>query len=181
VPTVLNSLPYGSVPLYLRGKPWRKVLPHQIFVWVSVTPPGVLWDEFPTKPDAFPALLDTGCNHNFSIREEDLYPCSGLYTAHLPQAARRPERPINGVQTPFFEADLWIYHNKPGRRDELLDVEPFHIELPGGIGVYRPNDVRPDKPPLLGLQALDYANCHLLIDCDRRLVSLRTNKPLIIL
>jgi hypothetical protein len=182
VPTILKSLPYLPVPLYLPGVPKRAVdiLPYQIFIWVSLTPPGTFWKDLSSKPRPFPVLLDTGCNHNFSIQEEILQPYAGLDTKDLPPT-EPTELSVDGLTTPFYEADLWIYHNKPGRRDELLDIEPFHIELNGGTGVYRPNAVRPDRPPVLGLQALTGARCHLLMDCNRCLVSLRTNKPLILL
>jgi hypothetical protein len=96
----------------------------------------------------------------------------------LPPAKKRDLR-INDIPTPFYDADLWIYHNKLGSL-EVLDIEPFHLDLDGGIGVYEPNAVRTDRPPLLGLQAITDAGCHLSIDGRRCLVTLRTNKPLII-
>ncbi len=146
--------------------------------WVSITPPGTIWEKLPTKPSRFPALLDTGCNHNFSIRQEDLYAYAGLHTTHLPPAKRRKLR-VNDVATPFYDADLWMYHNKPGTLEVLDDIEPFQLELDGGIGIYEPETVRADRPPLLGLQALTDAGCHLSIDCRLCLVTLRTSKPLI--
>jgi len=47
----------------------------QIIVWVSVTPEDVLDLDKPTP--RFPAVLDTGNNHNFSLREEHLLSWAG--------------------------------------------------------------------------------------------------------
>jgi hypothetical protein len=152
VPTILKALPYDREPLYLPPDSQREArfFPHKSLITVSITPPGIYWTEFESTPPAFLALLDTGCNHNFSIRQEDLWTSASLFTDELPFILQ-PEEEINGVFTPFFDANLWIYRNKPGQRDEFLDVEPFRMELNGGIGVYKPGTVRSDRPPLLGL------------------------------
>ncbi len=68
---ILNRLPYSSEPttINLRGEAVR-VRPYQIVVWVSLN----LWqvNDWDVRVPRFPAILDTGNNHNFSIRVSHL-------------------------------------------------------------------------------------------------------------
>ena len=41
-----------------------------------------------------------------------------------------------------------------------------------GVGIYKPNSLVREQPPLLGMQALDNAKTLLLIDSEKRVVSL---------
>jgi hypothetical protein len=60
---ILNRLPYFKVSttVTVRGATVR-IKPYQIIVWVSISPVDLEWD--PRTP-VFPAILDTGNNHNF--------------------------------------------------------------------------------------------------------------------
>jgi len=74
---ILDRLPYFSDPTSVRapGESVR-VKPYQIIVYVSVSLPALLdWD--PHTP-SFPAILDTGNNHNLSIRKGQLRLWAGL-------------------------------------------------------------------------------------------------------
>jgi hypothetical protein len=51
------------------------VRPFQIVVWVSITPQHVI--EYDAATPRVPAVLDTGNNHNFSLREEHLLKWAG--------------------------------------------------------------------------------------------------------
>jgi hypothetical protein len=68
---ILNRLPCSSArtTINVRGESVR-VRPYQIVVWVSLNLREVTnWD---VRVPRFPAILDTGLSHNFSIRVSHL-------------------------------------------------------------------------------------------------------------
>lgn len=178
---ILHDLPYFNVVSEAKFEAHTEtsidvynisVKPYQIIVWVSLTKPLLNADEFlalnPPSP-RFPALLDTGLSHNFLIREEHLRDWVKKTLSDFP-----PLRPgkFNGVDVPLYEADIWIHHNRPGARDDFLDVPPFHVEPEDGIGVYPTATASLQNLPILGLRAIDFARLHLAVNADDRLVSL---------
>ena len=178
---ILGSFPYLPVPSSLQfpRQPGRTVqaFPYQIFVWVSLTPPATEWDELDENPPVFPALLDTGCNHNFYIPEYLLFDHAMLWADEDLPPSPWPDEPVNGVLTRSLPADIWIHRNIRGMRDELSDETPFKLETDGGIAVPKAGEEEELNFAILGLKALTTAKCRLLIDCERRLVSLRTRTP----
>jgi hypothetical protein len=173
VPPILKSLPYSPGPLLLKGKLWRIALENQIFVRISITQPGIPIEEFDGRTPVFWALLDTGCNTNLSIRDEDLTNLARLTRSQLPTRASQG-REINGIPVAVRDADVWIYKNKPGTPDLMPDVLPVPLRLNEGINIYPPESVRPDRPPLLGLGAIQAAGLRLCIDGAEQRLSLRT-------
>src|SRR5207244_5048738 len=88
---ILDHLPFreeaDEVSLGLERVPLK---PYQIIVWVSLTARDLL--ELPPHAPRFPAILDTGHNHNFSIRERHLRQWAKVEPAALPQLRRVRER-----------------------------------------------------------------------------------------
>jgi hypothetical protein len=141
------------------------VKPYQIVVWVSLAAHEVL-ELYPSTP-RFPAILDTGNNHNFAIRREQFDQWTGLT---LP---RRGQVAINDRIVPLLAAHLWVHPNISGIA-EPAEREPFRLHLPEGIAVY-PSDVpNPARLPLLGLRAIVRNHLTLTIHGRSRYVSLRS-------
>ena len=66
----------------------------------------------PSGP-SFPAILDTGLNHNFAIREDQLSSWTGLMLPRIGSVA------VDRYVIPLLSANLWIYGNNPGE-DTIL-------------------------------------------------------------
>jgi hypothetical protein len=170
VPAILRRLPIlpTGQPVTLPGGETVPMLPHQIVMWVSLgrkgrrTPgPGI---------PRFPAVLDTGFNHNFLLRHKHLVRWAGW----------RPEQFVvmdrlraYGQQVPLYAANVWVHPNRSGERDELTGEPPFCLELDSGVGVCPPALTTP-RLPLLGLRALLVAGLQAKLDGARGLFSLRT-------
>ena len=73
-----------------RGLERIPIKPYQIVVWVSVTARAVI--ELPRDAPRFPAVLDTGHSHNFSIQDKQLTQGAALEVATLPRIASMRER-----------------------------------------------------------------------------------------
>jgi hypothetical protein len=141
------------------------VRPYQIIVWVSLAPHVVL--KLPPGTPRFPAILDTGNNHNFAIRHEQFERWTRLT---LPQ---RGQVAINDRIVPLLAAHLWIHPNAPGLSDPS-EREPFRLGLEEGIAVYPSNVPNPARLPLLGLRAIVQNHLTLTIHGRSRHVSLRS-------
>jgi hypothetical protein len=137
------------------------IRPHQIIVWVSLRLRGTL-----SPP--FPAVLDTGHSHFFSIGERQLEDWAGISMDQLRMIGRAR---VNDQPIELFAAGLVLHRNKPGSRDELLP-HPHALTLTEGIAVTR---VAPPRLPLLGLRALVESGLRTTIDGEHRQVSI--NKP----
>lgn len=78
----------------------------EIVAWVSVSAKRVVeWDPGMVR---FPAILDTGHTHNFSIREEHLIRWAGLHAE-----MRRFLGTIRqaGQHVTFLAANVWVHRN----------------------------------------------------------------------
>lgn len=153
---ILDRLPIYDEPALIEvGSEVYQVWRNQAIVWVSL-------DEALAP---FPAILDTGHSHNLSIARR-----------HIQRWGPRDLRPvgqakISGHLVPRYSSQLFVRRNQPGRR-ELAGT--FRLKMDGRIAVV------PDEPPiaprlpLLGIQTILSNRLQLLIDGDRRQVTLRT-------
>jgi hypothetical protein len=166
---ILRRLPFSEREdiAFVRGERIR-VKAYQIIIWVSLSSrraitwqPGTL---------SFPAIVDPGHNHNFSIQEEHLIRWAGLRPDALPILDRIRQ---GGRRIPLQVVDLWIHYNEPGQRDRLANRTPYRLKLLTGVAVY-PSGAGFPPLPLLGLRALATNNLILTIDGKRRQVNLRT-------
>jgi hypothetical protein len=143
------------------------LLPNQIIVWVTILEPGLIFD---ANAPRLPAVLDTGTNHNFVLREKHLNCWANYELGSLAQAGSVFFR---GQELATYDADIWLYQNMPGQREPRFDVHPFRLELDKGMIVTTKGADAPALPAL-GMRALQRAGLRLLIDCGRRLVSIRS-------
>jgi len=116
----------------------------------------------------FPAILDTGNNHNLSISRGHLVRWAGLQPEVLRIIRAKRERQ---QRIPLHDASVWLHRNRPGER-ALTDQKPLPLNLEEGIAIYA-DDLGP-RLPVLGLRALTRNRIHLAIDTERMRASLRT-------
>ena len=171
MPTILRDLPFfPKKPEDVEFDGRRiSIKSDQIMVWIGITE--AQQTEFDLRRPWFPAILDIGHSHNFSIRHEHLIRWAGLDPRWLD---RGKEVRINKEVVPLYQADVWLHPNVSGKRDRAAGGEPFRLALDTGIAVYPPTMSSAPRLPLLGLRALRLARLHLTIDCDRCSVTLRT-------
>jgi hypothetical protein len=170
MPTILRDLPFSERPTEVKfGERSISIKGDQIMVWAGITEGEQT--EFDPRRLVFPAILDTGLSHNFSIRTEHLIRWAGLDPRWLRPAG---EAQISEETVPLYKADVWLHPNVPGKRDRAAGIEPFRLELRRGIAVCPPTMSNTPRLPLLGLRALRRAGLHLTIDCRRGQVTLRT-------
>ena len=140
----------------------------EIIVWVSGTAKSSLgWN--PTTP-RFPAILDTGHTHNFSIQEQQLIRWARIRPELLRVLGRVRQA---GKRILLQAANVWVHRNLRGERDLLGDEPPYLLNLPRGIAVHPASEAYP-RLPLLGLRAIVSNRLYLAVDGERQHVSLRT-------
>ncbi len=149
------------------------IRPFQIIVWVSLHPMGR--PILPENAARFPAILDLGHSHNFSITEFQLSRWAGLSPNSLQVLGSVK---ITANRLPLLGANIWIHSNRSGERDQFSDQPPFCIPLDSGIALYPHETPHAPRLPLLGLRGLRRANLQLHVDCQHCSVSLRTPKRL---
>lgn len=171
---VIQELPYfeQSTSVQVRGRSFP-VKREQIVLWISVADQGQ--EQLDPRVPRIPAVLDTGCNHNFVINQHHLTAWVGIHPDYLPKLASTR---VGGQEVPQFGANVWLHRNIPGRRDELTPGPPFQLELTPGIAVFPAPHGEPLQPrlPLLGLRAFQRAGLRITIDCDRRRVNIRNRR-----
>jgi hypothetical protein len=176
---ILDRLPITKERTSLRfGDRSTSARPDQMVVWMSVHLAGVLEPE--QNIPRFPALLDTGNNHGFSVQDRHLRDWAGIAPGLL-EYLRDIE--VNGQVVALRKATVWLHPNVPGRQDAAVDRQPFRLEMRRGIAVYPP-DADPPGPrlPLLGLPALLDSGLDCWIDPDRLHVTVQSptwRRPLI--
>jgi hypothetical protein len=141
----------------------------EIIVWVSVAEKRAGIEPNPNVP-RFPAILDTGHTHNFSIQEQHLIRWAGIRPESLPTLGNIRQA---GKRIPLHAANVWLHSNQPGRREVAASRPPLLLELPRGIAVYADTEKYP-RLPLLGLRAIISNRLHLAIDGEQSTVNLRT-------
>ena len=135
-----------------------EVLPYQIVVMVSIATKGVI--ALPADAPRFPAVLDTGNNHNFAIRHEQLDRWTGL------SPPKRGLVNVSGRTIPLYAANVWI-HSDIGN--------PFRLRMEEGIVVYPPEVANPAGLPILGLRGLVRSGLRLLIAGKTKDVTIATS------
>lgn len=172
MPTILRRLPFyeNATTLRIPGGPAISIRHDQLVLWVSISP--VNRAAWPGSSQRFPALLDFGFNGSLLLREDHLdqwvkgqideknFPLLGAVT-------------VDGQNVPAFEADLWLYSNIPGFRDQIADTPPIRLELVGGM-ILCPASISRFHLPLLGVSALRKNRLRLLVNGEKRYISLRT-------
>jgi hypothetical protein len=132
-----------------------EVMPYQIVVTVSIATKRVI--ELPHDAPRFPAVLDTGNNHNFAIRRQQFDRWTGLT---LP---KRGLVNVGGRTVPLYAANVWIH---PAHGDA------FRLRMEEGIVVYPSDLPNPARLPILGLRGLVRNGLRLVIDGKTKEVTL---------
>jgi len=134
---------------------------YQLIVWAGISFEGDL-----SQP--FLVVLDTGHSHNFSIREELLREWAGCE----PGAMRRVGTiRVNERLVILRQAELALYPNVPGSRDELHG-EPRALEMSQGIVIARQQDPFATRLPTLGMRALARNRLQLVVDGKAMMASI---------
>ena len=168
MPRLLDRSPFPKTAseVVVRGERIR-VRANQIILWVSLTIQRVKAPNPTAAP--FPAILDTGHNHSFSIHERHLLDWAGLRPEDL--GVLRPIRD-RGQRVMLRPANIWVHANVPHHRDRLADRPPCLVAASQGVAVY-PGAEFP-RLPILGLRAIAENELVLKVDGPRREATLRT-------
>lgn len=172
MPTIIHDLPLDQAPMSVEVRGQRvAVNPLQALVWVSVTP--ISSASFDPRTPCVPAILDLGFNGSFAIREEHLGPWAGFDARSF---RKLRSTVLRGAPADERNADLWIHPNAPGAT-EASGRPPFSVRLDRSFFVLRPPgeecDNRP-RLPLIGVRAIVAAGLRLVLDGNRRRLSIRT-------
>jgi hypothetical protein len=168
LPNIVRKLPFFEQPTMVAVPGGMLTIkPYQILVWVSIAERSR--GSLAATTPFLPALLDTGLNFNFALREEHVLAWAGLPPqALVPLGHAR----LSGVPANLLDADVWLVRNQPGQRDLHADLPPFRLELHRGIAVLPRATSPAPRLPLLGLRRLRRANLQLTVDCRACQVSL---------
>jgi hypothetical protein len=175
VASIIRKLPYDDrhTKLTLPGGDNVLVLPYQIVIWISITPTNV--KAVSKSTPRLPAVIDTGFNHSLLIREEHLSNWAGLAIEQLSPLATQITAYDRRVR--LRAANVWLYSNRSGKRDELLNKPPTQLPLYQQVAVC-PSDVESPRLPLLGLRALTLAGLDLRVNGEQRSVTISKAKRL---
>ncbi len=167
---ILRRLPFPEEDTWaeVMGE-WISIRAYQPIVWVSFSRREEV--ELPSEAARFPAVLDTGNNHNFSIREEHLARWAGFQVTALPRIGQIS---VGQDIIPLLAVRLWIHRNKPGERDAFARGRPFRVDLKEGAAVYPRGMPNPARLPTLGFRPLVKNGLDLRINGRDRTISLRT-------
>ena len=127
-----------------------RLKPYQILAWVSLTHRGLA--RLPHATPRIPALLDTGHNHNFSLREQHLTQ-SGLETPWPWSSSPLKVRDSSAVEheVPRLLLDLWLHPDAAQPNDVAY---PLRLGFRGAACYLAAGPVAGPHLPLLGLAAL---------------------------
>ena len=134
---------------------------YQIVVWVCLSVGDAL-------SHSFPAVLDTGHSHNFSIKEEHLELWTGLHAHDIRTIGHAR---VNKQIVELKDAAVAVLPNSAGKRDAPHEKQPYLLTLPEGIAVHRASDPFAPRLPLLGVRALVKNGLRVNLDGGRKEVS----------
>jgi hypothetical protein len=154
------------------------VVAYQVVAWAAIARSE---NTIPPPHERFPVVIDTGFSGTFAIGPNQLARWAGIaWNTLLVDPTLNLE--YNRVPVPHRRADLWMYPNLPGERDQLDPLlPPFHLRLDGGIAVYGDGvqvgvrataQLVAPRLPLLGLRAFIASRARLSVDAGTRLVDL---------
>jgi hypothetical protein len=153
---ILDRLPIGDEPATIgAGAEEVTIKRFQIFAWASVQ-----------GSAPFPAVIDTGHSHNFSITESQLLQWAGLRPRQFRLIGTTR---LRGEKLWQLRGDLRLHRNRAGTRElgegshPLILSEGFTLAPEGS-----------SRLPLIGLRAIVSNRLTLRIDGERRWVTPRT-------
>ena len=168
MPRLLDRMPFPGEPgeIAVRGERIR-VRADQIIVWVSLSVRDAVEQNSAVVP--FPAILDTGHNHSFSIQERHLIEWAGVRPEALATRGFIRDRTQRVV---LRHGNIWMHANEAGSREDVADQPPFLLRARTGLAVYPTGDF--PRLPLLGLRVVGENGLILKADGSKREATLRT-------
>lgn len=159
-----QSLAFSATPRELYDPAGGEVIrlkPHQILLWVSLTHRGL--DRLPPATPRLPVLLDTGHNHNFSLREDHLVR-SGLESPWPWSSVPLGVRDASGIEreVPRLLVDVWLHPDPP---QPGAVAYPLRLGFRGAACYPTTSDVSGPHLPLLGLAALCAGYLTVALQC----------------
>jgi hypothetical protein len=160
-----QSLAFSAAPRELSDPAWGEVVrlkPHQILLWVSLTHRGL--ERLPSATPRLPVLLDTGHNHNFSLREEHLVH-SGLESPWPWSSVPLRVRDASGIEreVPRLLVDVWLHPDPPHLGTTAY---PLRLGFRGAACYTATSAVSGPHLPLLGLAALCAGSLTVALQCS---------------
>jgi hypothetical protein len=153
---ILRRWPFLDTPSAVDVAGERIVIrAYQIVVWVSLS----LDETLPTDMLRLPAILDTGHNHNFSLRADQMTRWAGVHPDQCPKVGAIL---VNRLEVPLLAANLWIHRNRAGTAELLR--KPVRLPIPEGVSVFPSDSASSPRVPLLGLRGLVRNGWRLAID-----------------
>lgn len=170
MPSILKRLPIPKHDgITFVSSEQVRIKAYEIVVWIELSGPEKrTWDA--TSP-CFPANLDTGHTHNFSIQEQHLVRWARIRPEALDIVGQVRQ---SGRRVPLHAAQIWLHGNVPDSHDRLEGGTPHLLNLTGGISVFPTTDDNFPRLPLLGLRALLSNGLHLSVDGMNRYANLRS-------
>jgi hypothetical protein len=163
---ILNRLQFSECPTVIATPDGiAEVKPYQIVLTVSLAPRTLM--DPPVSLPRFPAILDTGMNHDFCIRQEHFSQWAKL------EPRLRSKVRVRGEEVPLLAGNVWVHPNRPGTT-ELSGEKPFRLEMSGGFIVYPEVTANPARLPILGLRVIVRNHLRLIVDGTRCEVTLKT-------
>jgi hypothetical protein len=159
-----QTLSFTSTPREVSNPLWPtavRLKPYQVLLWVSLTHRGLT--QLPPGTPRVPALLDTGHNHNFSLREEH-FALSGLESPVPWSSMPLRVRDASGIEreVPRLLVDVWL-HADAAQTSEL--AYPLRLGFRGASCYLSDTTVSGPHLPLLGLAALCAGSVTLEMQC----------------
>jgi hypothetical protein len=165
---LLDQMPFTEYPKEVIVRDERvRVRANQIVIWVSLGLHRIMEPNPAAVP--FPAILDTGHTHSFSIQQRHLVEWAGLRPESLAILGAVRDA---GQRLDLLGAQVWIHPSQRGQHEPSVDQPPHRILAPRGIAVYPIGDF--PRLPLLGLRALADNRLILKADGNKRFATLRT-------
>ena len=152
----IEQVPFQDGPRFLREYGYAELLQslglsevqlaaYQIPVWVSISDLNV--KPLPERAIRIPALLDTGCTSNFSLRQSHLelagYQARPNRIGRKPRAAVGTGGPVRGIEV---FADVWLHSFTA---NSLTPFPPLRLPFGGhgGILCYPTRPIEKDDEP----------------------------------
>jgi hypothetical protein len=170
MPRLLNRAPIPKDPweVAIRGERVR-IRADQILIWITLSARSSDAPNPLTIP--FPAIVDTGHTHSFSIQERQLTDWAGLRPENLRVSGTARDR---GLRLLLRKATIWAYPVEPRSCNRLADRLPHQLSAPHGIAIY-PSPGHFPRLPILGLRSIADNKLTLVVDGQRREATLRTS------
>jgi hypothetical protein len=160
----LKDLSFSANPMEIVGPdtPALQLKPFQLVIWISLSARGTL--QLPANAPRLPAILDTGHNHNLSLREEQLVRAGLPPEAWEWRGASLKIRDSSSVEwdIPRLLVDVWLHSNLARFKHHPL---PIRLGAHGAACYPAQGPVLGPRLPVVGMRAFCLASLALELLC----------------